>query len=82
MPSEATQGEPVRVPVRSGPYLYVRVRSDGDSETVAIGADDLEAGFVTVRVAPGDRVMEVALSSTSDPDLDPARGQLWPPEGA
>jgi hypothetical protein len=33
---------------------------------------------VEVVVAEGDRVLEVTLSSTSDPDLDPGRGQLWP----
>lgn len=80
MASEAPQSEHVRVPVRSGPYQYVRVRADGSTATVHVGEEDFEAGTVEVCVAPGDRVMEVALSSTSDPDLDPARGQLWPPE--
>jgi hypothetical protein len=68
-------------PVRSGPYQYVRVRPDGTSETIPVDDATLEAGVGAAEVAAGDTIVEVALSSTSDPDLDPPHGQLWPLEG-
>jgi hypothetical protein len=70
----------VQFPVRSGPYQYVRVRSDGTSATLPVDEAALEAGTASASVAGGDTIVEVALSSTSDPDLDAPRGQLWPPE--
>jgi len=82
MPTEATNGGLVRLSVRSGPYQYVRVRPDGSSATIPVSHAALAAGSADVDVGPGDRIVEVALSSTSDPDLDAARGQLWPPEVA
>jgi hypothetical protein len=72
----------VRFPVRSGPYQYIRVGSDGTSSTLPVDGAQLEAGTAEARIASGDTVVEVALSSTSDPDLDPPRGQLWPAEDA
>ena len=72
----------VRFPVRSGPYQYVRVGSDGTSTTIEVGDADLERGSAEASVADGESIVEVALSSTSDPDLDPPRGQLWPEEAA
>jgi hypothetical protein len=45
-----------------------------------VSANALDEGTAEVLVEPGDRIVEIALSSTSDPDLDPARGQLWPRE--
>jgi hypothetical protein len=71
----------VRVPVRTGSYQYVLVRPDGSSTTIPVGPEALEEGSVEVEVSAGDAVMEVALSSTSDPDLDPPRGELWPAGG-
>lgn len=71
----------VRVDVRTGPYQYVLVRPDGTSSTIRVEPAERATGTVETEVYDGDRVLEVALSSTSDPDLDPARGQLWPPEG-
>jgi hypothetical protein len=67
-------------PVRRGPYQYVRVRPDGTSSTVTVDEQMLHDGVASCEVAPDDRIVEVALSSTSDPDLDPPRGQLWPSE--
>jgi len=68
----------IEIPIRSGPFNYVLVRADGT--TVEIHPDDaqLAAGSTSVDVEQGDQILEIALSSTSDPDLDPARGQLWP----
>lgn len=70
----------VRFAVRTGPYQYIRVGSDGTSSTLAIADAELEAGTAEADVAGGDSIVEVALSSTSDPDLDPPKGQLWPAE--
>ena len=70
----------VCVPVRLGPYQYVLVRLNGTTSTIVVPRVALDAGTIEVIVRPGDLVMEVALKSTSDPDLDPARGQLWPSE--
>jgi hypothetical protein len=70
----------VCVPVRIGPYQYVLVRSNGATSTIVVPRVALDAGTAEVIVRPGDLVIEVALKSTSDPDLDPARGQLWPNE--
>jgi hypothetical protein len=66
------------IPVRRGPFQYVVVGPDGSTTTVQIEEADLAAGSVRVEVGDGDRVLEIALASTSDPDLNPARGQLWP----
>ena len=70
----------VTIPVRPGPYQYVLVTKDGSSTTVSVDPEALERGSVEVSPEEGDRIMEVALASTSDPDLEPAAGQLWPPE--
>jgi hypothetical protein len=67
------------IPVRIGPFQYVRVHRDGTTTTIVITEEQLDAGQATVEVEEGDALAEVALSSTSDPDLKPARGQLWPP---
>lgn len=72
----------ITIPVRTGPYQYVATRSGGETETLDVTAGEREAGEAEVEVGEGDIVMEIALSSTSNPDLDPARGQLWPPEHA
>jgi hypothetical protein len=77
-PTDEHQETTISIPVREGRYQYVRVRTNGDSSTVPVAPADLERGTVDVAVAPGDRVLEVTLSSTSDPDLEPGRGQLWP----
>ena len=69
-------------PVRSGPYQYVRVRPDGTSVTIPVDDSARDAGVAAAEVDDGDTIVEVALSSTSDPDLDPPRGQLWPEEAA
>lgn len=79
MPTDFQQAAtPVRVRVRTGSYQYVLVRPDGSSTTIRVDREALDAGSVEVGVSEGDRVIEVALSSTSDPDLDPPRGELWP----
>jgi hypothetical protein len=67
-----------RIPVRKGPYQYVLVGADGTTETISVTDQQLDAGWVEVEVSEGQQITEVALSSTSDPDLDPARGELWP----
>jgi hypothetical protein len=66
------------IPVRTGPFQYVLVRADGSTSTISIDESAIEAGRFDVSVAEDDRILEIALSSTSDPDLDPPRGQLWP----
>jgi hypothetical protein len=68
----------VTIPVRPGPFQYVLVRSDGTRSTVDVEREGIERGSVFVEVGTGDRVLEIALASTSDPDLDRAKGQLWP----
>jgi hypothetical protein len=70
----------VTIPVRRGRYDYVLVRPDGTSTTLDVTESDLDAEQHTAALRDGERVVEIALSSTSDPDLDPARGQLWPRE--
>jgi citrate lyase subunit beta/citryl-CoA lyase len=70
----------VRVPVRSGPYQYLLVGPDGESSTIPVDGWARDAGWAHVDVGPDDRVIEIALKSTSDPDTDPPRGQLWPDE--
>jgi|1185.fasta_scaffold1061667_1 hypothetical protein len=72
----------VRVPVRTGPYQYVRVDPDGVSSTIPVDAAAYASGAAEISVRPGERIVEIALSSTSDPDLDPPLGQLWPEEAA
>ena len=80
MASSGENRASVRFPVRTGPYQYVRVQSDGTTETIPVGDGDLETGTAEAHVGEGDAIVEVALSSTSDPDLDPPHGQLWPRE--
>ena len=70
----------IPIPVRPGPYLYVVVHPDGSTENIDTPDETLDAGSIEVEVDDSDRVMELARSSTSDPDLAPARGQLWPEE--
>lgn len=76
----STNGSPsvVRFRVRPGRYAYVRVGARGDAHDVHVSHAERENGTFETIVAPGDRILEIALSSTSDPDLAPARGQLWP----
>ncbi len=80
MPMDSKPLSRARVPVRTGPYQYVRVGPDGSTATIPVDRAALDAGTIEVDVVTGDRVMEIALSSTSDPDLDPPHGQLWPAE--
>jgi len=77
-PTEDRTETTISIPVREGRYQYVRVRPSGETKTVRVGPSDFECGTADVAVAEGDCVLEVTLSSTSDPDLDPGRGQLWP----
>lgn len=70
-----------RVPVRKGRYEYVLVREDGTSTTIPVGEAAYGEGTLAVAVRAGEKIVEIGLSSTSDPDLDPPRGQLWPEEG-
>lgn len=70
------------IPVRRGPYQYVRVAADGATTPIRVDPSALDAGALEVDVRDGETVTEIALSSTSDPDLDPARGQLWPKDVA
>ena len=70
----------ITIPVRGGPYQYVVMRAGGAAETLGVTQAERDAGAAEVEVAGGDTVLEIALSSTSNPDLDPARGQLWPAE--
>jgi hypothetical protein len=72
----------VRIPIREGRYEYVRVAPDGAATTLVIDEEARAAGVATVAVSDGDRVLEVNRSSTSDPDFEPARGQLWPEEAS
>ena len=67
----------VTIPVRPGRYSYVRVAPDGATSTIHVPATALDRGIASVEVAPGESIVEIALSSTSDPDLAPARGVLW-----
>ena len=78
MPDEpAANTTTVTIPVRPGRYSYVRVRGDGSSSTVGVSARDRDAGFASVRVATGESIHEICLSSTSDPDFEPPRGVVW-----
>ena len=77
-PNDRPEETTISIPVREGRYQYVRVRPSGETHTVRVGPADFERGVAAVAVRDGDRVLEVTLSSTSDPDLDPGRGQLWP----
>ena len=77
-PTEHPAETRISIPVREGRYQYVRVRPGGETSTIKVAPADLERGTVEVAVDEGDRLLEVTLSSTSDPDLDPGRGQLWP----
>lgn len=70
----------IEIEVRTGPYQYVLTRLDGSAVTLDVSPAEREEGMAAVDVSEGDTVMEVALASTSDPDLDPARGRLWPAE--
>lgn len=70
----------VEFSVREGSFLYVLVHSDGSTSTIPVDQSALDRGRIRVRVLPEDRIIEIALKSTSDPDLDPARGQIWPEE--
>ncbi|HQR38452.1 MAG TPA: hypothetical protein PLF26_08615 [Blastocatellia bacterium] len=82
MPDEAiATTRSVTIPVRPGRYAYVRVGPDGSTSTVHVSTRELDRGKATVDVTPGESIVEIALSSTSDPDLDPARGVVWA-EGA
>jgi hypothetical protein len=67
-----------KIPVRSGSFQYVLVRKDGSTHTLKVDDGDTRSGWLEVAVVDGDRLLEIALSSTSDPDLNPPRGQLWP----
>ena len=69
----------VTIPVRGGRYDYILVRPDGTSTRLDVTDSDLAAGHHTAALRDGERVVEIALSSTSDPDLDPARGQAKKP---
>ncbi len=77
-PEQEPNERRIRLSVRPGPYQYVRVGADGTSVTIPVSRAEIDAGFAEATVEPDDIVMEIALKSTSDPDLDPARGQLWP----
>ena len=68
----------VRIPVRDGRYEYVLVAADGAATTLSVSDAAKAIGFETVTVRDGDRVLEVNQSSTSDPDFEAPRGQLWP----
>jgi hypothetical protein len=72
----------VSIPVRPGRYAYVRVAPDGTTTHLDVASPDLDAGRATIDVAPGDLLVEIALSSTSDPDYERPRGTLWPRDGA
>ncbi len=79
--SDRGGSQTVEIPVRAGRFGYVRVSPDGSAHDLRVGADDRERGTSVVAVTNGDRILEIALGSTSDRDLDPGRGQLWPEEG-
>lgn len=68
----------VTIPVRIGRFGYVRVASDGTTVDLHINVEARERGQFETIVAQGDCVLEIAFGSTSDPDLDRARGQIWP----
>lgn len=78
--SEPTRAQTVTIPVRPGRFAYVRVARDGETHDLHVDSGSKERGSFATAVSDGDQVIEIALGSTSDPDLDRARGQLWPPE--
>lgn len=80
--SESNRVHTVVLPVRTGKFGYVRVARDGTTHDLHVDPEPRERGEFRTSVADGDRVLEIALGSTSDPDLDPARGQIWPIEDA
>ena len=69
-----------RVPVRRGRYAYVLVRRDGTSTTIPVSEAAYDEGPLEVAGRDGERIVEVGVSSTSDPDLDAPLGELWPRE--
>ena len=78
--SEPIRVQTVTIPVRPGRFAYVRVARDGETHDLHVDSATRERGSFAIAVSDGDQVIEIALGSTSDPDLDRARGQLWPPE--
>lgn len=69
----------IAIPVRFGRFAYVRVARDGETHDLHVDSASKDRGSFETTVSDGDQVIEIALGSTSDPDLDRARGQLWPP---
>lgn len=78
--SEAARLHTITIPVRTGRFAYVRVARDGETHDLHVDSWSKERGSFATTVSDGDQVIEIALGSTSDPDLDRARGQLWPLE--
>lgn len=78
--SEPARQHTVTIPVRTGRFAYVRVARDGETHDLHVDSEARERGTFETTVSDGDQVIEIALGSTSDPDLDRARGQLWPLE--
>lgn len=78
--SEPARLHTVTIPVRAGRFAYVRVARDGETHDLHVDSGSRERGTFETTVSDGDQVIEIALGSTSDPDLDRARGRLWPLE--
>ncbi len=78
MPDQAGV-QTIAIPVRFGRFAYVRVAGNGETHDLHVDSGARERGSFETTVSDGDQVLEIGLGSTSDPDLDRARGQLWPP---
>ena len=78
--SDTTVPQTVTIAVRPGRFAYVVVARDGATRDLHVDHASKERGSFTTGVSNGDQVIEIALGSTSDPDLDRARGVLWPTE--